>query len=55
MSDWHKGDVVFPQSAVADAVFYIQKGRIKIVVASKEGKEAVVGILGPGESLAKDA
>jgi CRP/FNR family transcriptional regulator, cyclic AMP receptor protein len=49
VSDWHKDDVVFPQSAVADAVFYIQKGRIKIVVTSKEGKEAVVGILGPGE------
>ena len=49
VSDWHKDDVVFRQSAVADAVFYIQKGRIKIVVASREGKEAVVGILGPGE------
>jgi CRP/FNR family transcriptional regulator, cyclic AMP receptor protein len=29
--------------------FYIQKGKIKIVVASKEGKEAVVGILSPGD------
>jgi CRP-like cAMP-binding protein len=48
-ADWHKDDVVFLQAAVADAVFYIQKGRIKIVVASREGKEAVVGILGPGE------
>ena len=49
VSDWHKDDVVFRQSAVADAVFYIQKGKIKIVVTSQEGKEAVVGILGPGE------
>ena len=49
VSDWHKDDVVFRQAAVADAVFYIQKGRIKIVVTSQEGKEAVVGILGPGE------
>ena len=49
VSDWHKDDVVFRQSAVADAVFYIEKGKIKIVVTSKEGKEAVVGILGPGE------
>ena len=37
------------QSAAADAVFYIQKGKIKIVVASKEGKEAVVGVMGPGD------
>jgi CRP/FNR family cyclic AMP-dependent transcriptional regulator len=41
--------VVFLQSSPADAVFYIQKGKIKIVVASKQGKEAVVAILGPGE------
>jgi CRP/FNR family cyclic AMP-dependent transcriptional regulator len=49
VSDWHKDDVIFRQSAVADAVFHIQKGKIKIVVTSREGKEAVVGILGPGE------
>jgi CRP/FNR family transcriptional regulator, cyclic AMP receptor protein len=44
-----KASVIFRQSDAADAVFYIQKGKIKIVVASKQGKEAVVGILGPGE------
>jgi CRP/FNR family transcriptional regulator, cyclic AMP receptor protein len=49
VSDLRKGQVVFLQSAVADAVFYIQKGKIKIVVASEHGKEAVVGILGPAE------
>ena len=49
VSDLRKEEVVFRQSAAADAVFYIQKGKIKIVVASKQGKEAVVGILGPGE------
>jgi CRP-like cAMP-binding protein len=42
-------EVIFHQSQDADAVFYIQKGKIKIVVASKQGKEAVVGILGPGD------
>jgi CRP-like cAMP-binding protein len=42
-------DVIFLQSSPADAVFYIQKGKIKIVVASKQGKEAVIAILGPGE------
>jgi CRP/FNR family transcriptional regulator, cyclic AMP receptor protein len=49
VSDLRKDEVVFRQSASADAVFYIQKGKIKIVVASDEGKEAVVGILSPGE------
>ena len=49
VSDLRKNEVVFLQSAAADAVFYIQKGKIKIVVTSKQGKEAVVGILGPGE------
>jgi len=49
VSDLRREEVVFQQSAKADAVFYIQKGKIKIVVTSKQGKEAVVGILEPGE------
>jgi CRP-like cAMP-binding protein len=49
VSDYRQGDVVFLQASPADAVFYIQKGKIKIVVASKQGKEAVVAILGPGD------
>ena len=49
VSDYRRGDVVFLQASPADAVFYIQKGKIKIVVASKQGKEAVVAILGPGD------
>jgi CRP/FNR family cyclic AMP-dependent transcriptional regulator len=49
VSDLRKNEVVFLQSAAADAVFYIQEGKIKIVVASEQGKEAVVGVMGPGE------
>jgi CRP/FNR family cyclic AMP-dependent transcriptional regulator len=49
VSDLRKNEVVFRQSAAADAVFYIQKGKIKIVVSSEHGKEAVVGVMGPGE------
>jgi CRP/FNR family transcriptional regulator, cyclic AMP receptor protein len=49
VSDLRRNEVVFRQSAAADAVFYIQKGKIKIVVASQQGKEAVVGVMGPGE------
>jgi CRP-like cAMP-binding protein len=49
VTEYRAGDVIFLQASPADSVFYIQKGRIKIVVASKQGKEAVVALLGPGE------
>lgn len=44
-----KGDVVFSQGDPADAVFYIQEGRVKVIVLSEQGKEAVVGILESGQ------
>ena len=47
--EFRKDQVVFAQGDAADTVFYIQKGRIKVVVISEQGKEAVVGILGPGQ------
>src|SRR4030095_380985 len=47
--EFHKDQVVFAQGDMADAVFYVQKGRVKVVVISEQGKEAVVGILGPGQ------
>ena len=43
-----KNQIVFSQGEVADAVFYIQQGNIKLIVVSEHGKEAVVAILGPG-------
>jgi CRP/FNR family transcriptional regulator, cyclic AMP receptor protein len=49
VSKYRKRDIVFPQESPADAVFYIQKGKIKITVESKQGKEAVVAVLGPDE------
>jgi len=48
ISNYRKNEVVFSQGEVADAVFYIQRGNVKLVVVSKHGKEAVVAILGPG-------
>ena len=38
--------VIFPQGKQADAVYYIQKGRVKLSVVSQEGKEAIIGVLG---------
>ena len=46
---FEKNQHVFEQGDVADAVFYIQKGRVKLIVLSEQGKEAVVGILEPGQ------
>ncbi len=41
--------VVFSQEDDADAVFYIQTGKVKVTVLSKGGKEAVLAIFGPGD------
>ena len=43
--EYGKDHIVFSQGDRADAVFYIQRGKVKITVASKQGKEAVVAIL----------
>jgi CRP-like cAMP-binding protein len=45
--EFHKDQIVFSQGDAADTVFYVQKGRVKVVVISEQGKEAVVGIFGP--------
>jgi hypothetical protein len=53
ITEYQKDQVVFSQGGEADAVFYIQKGKIKLTVVSERGKEAVVGILEPeGSSVA---
>ena len=49
ISEYRKDQVVFSQGDPGDAVFYIQKGEVKLTVISEQGKEAVVGILGPGQ------
>jgi CRP-like cAMP-binding protein len=40
-----KKEGIFTQGDAADAVFYIQKGKVKLTVVSKAGKEATIGIL----------
>jgi CRP/FNR family cyclic AMP-dependent transcriptional regulator len=42
-------EIIFTQGSSADSVFYIKKGKVKVTVVSKQGKEAVVAILGVGE------
>jgi CRP/FNR family cyclic AMP-dependent transcriptional regulator len=45
----HKKRVLFSQGDPADAIFYVQKGRLKLTVMSERGKEAVIGIVGTGD------
>ena len=43
--------IIFAQGDAADAVFYIKKGKVKVTVVSRHGKEAVVAILGKDEFM----
>ena len=47
--EFHENQTVFSQGDVADTVFYIQHGKVKLTVISEHGKEAVVAILEPGQ------
>jgi CRP/FNR family cyclic AMP-dependent transcriptional regulator len=44
-----KSQAIYAQGAACDAVFYIQKGKVRLTVVSKVGKEAVLGILNSGD------
>src|ERR1700691_1775044 len=44
-----KSEIIFSQGDEANAVFYIKKGKVKVTVVSKQGKEAVVAIMGVDE------
>jgi CRP/FNR family cyclic AMP-dependent transcriptional regulator len=45
---FRKDEKVFAQGDLADAVFYIQEGKVKVSVLSQRGKEAVVALHGSG-------
>jgi CRP-like cAMP-binding protein len=49
VAKYQKDQTVFSQGDVADAVFYLQEGKLKVTVLSEQGKEAVIAILGPGD------
>jgi CRP-like cAMP-binding protein len=46
--EYRSKQVVFSQGDAADAVFFIQGGKIKLTVVSTRGKEAVIGVLERG-------
>src|ERR1035437_758642 len=43
------GEIVFSQGDAADSIFYVRKGRVKLTVISRQGKEAVIAMLGAGD------
>jgi CRP/FNR family transcriptional regulator, cyclic AMP receptor protein len=44
-----KNQTIYAQGDACDALFYIQKGTVRLTVVSKNGKEATIGILNPGD------
>jgi CRP-like cAMP-binding protein len=50
-SEYRPGQVIHEQGDFGDSVFYIKKGRVKLTVVSKLGKQAVIGVLGSGSFL----
>lgn len=46
--EYQNKQVVFSQGDAADAVFFVQRGRVKLTVVSTRGKEAVIGVLERG-------
>ncbi len=49
LAEHPKNRQIFLQGDAADSVFYIQSGKIKLTVVSKQGKEAVVALLSAGD------
>jgi len=45
--EFRKAQTLFSQGVLADRVFYILKGKVKLTVLSQQGKEAVVAVMGP--------
>ncbi len=46
-----KKDVIFRQGGRSETVYYIQEGRVKLTVVSKQGKEATIALLGSGDFI----
>ncbi|MFZ0496918.1 MAG: Crp/Fnr family transcriptional regulator [Methylocella sp.] len=49
IGEYREDEIVFSQGDPADAVFYVQSGKVKLTVVSEQGKEAVVALLGTND------
>jgi CRP/FNR family transcriptional regulator, cyclic AMP receptor protein len=46
--NYRKSQTIFSQGDRADAVFFVERGKVKLTVLSQQGKQAVIALLGPG-------
>jgi len=46
--DYQKNQAIFAQGERAEVVFFVERGKVKLTVLSRQGKQAVIAILGPG-------
>jgi CRP/FNR family cyclic AMP-dependent transcriptional regulator len=53
--NFQKGQRIFSQGDRADAIFFLQSGKVKITVISERGKEAVIAMLGPHDFFGEGA
>jgi len=49
LTKYKENQIVYSQGDLADSIFYIRTGKVKVTVISKSGKEAIVAIRGPNE------
>jgi CRP/FNR family cyclic AMP-dependent transcriptional regulator len=49
-----KKQVIFSQGDSADAVYYIKKGKVRLSVVSKSGKEATIALMGAGDFIGEE-
>jgi CRP/FNR family transcriptional regulator, cyclic AMP receptor protein len=47
--DYRKNQTIFAQGDRAEIVFFVERGRVKLTVLSRQGKQAVIAILGAGD------
>ena len=55
LTKYKENQIVYPQGGLADSIFYIRTGKVKVTVISKFGKEAIVAIRGPDEFCGEGA
>jgi len=55
LSNYQENQIVYSQGDSADSVFYVHRGKVKVTVVSKRGKEAIVAIRGPDEFCGEGA
>lgn len=51
---YRKKQVIFSQGDAADAIYFIQKGKVRLSIVSKHGKEATLALMGAGDFVGEE-